>query len=233
MPTIQALYGATAVQTRTFENWVKRAANNFLNCRTDRIDNQRLASGSSQIWLQQIFGDFFLWLLLSGIFFGLIASNIFRTPCHVKTGTALQTEAIDSHCFLGDIYETASKVNLLSQSVNRSASGLLPGCNPSTCWHFPPLLSARPQNTIAASLSRGRIDGKPWELQWMCLEVSFVAIPSTWQWSPSSPLQGQLHSATRLRWMLLRKCPDASKPFALLASCSVELRKVTKKKCSF
>jgi hypothetical protein len=36
-----------------------------------------------------------------------------------------------------------------------------------------------------------------------------------------------------LRWMLLRKCPDASKPFALLASCSVELRKVTKKKCSF
>lgn len=42
-----------------------------------------------------------------------------------------------------------------------------------------------------------------WELQWMCLDVSFLAIPSTWQWSLSSPLQGQLHSATRLRWMPL------------------------------
>jgi hypothetical protein len=36
------------VRTRAFENWEKRAANNFLNCRTDRIDNQRLTSASSQ-----------------------------------------------------------------------------------------------------------------------------------------------------------------------------------------
>ena len=36
------------VQMRAFENWEKRAANNFLNCRTDRIDNQRLTSASSQ-----------------------------------------------------------------------------------------------------------------------------------------------------------------------------------------
>jgi hypothetical protein len=50
----------------------KRAANNFLNCRTDRIDNQRLSSASSQTWLRQTFGDCFLWLLLLGIFVGLI-----------------------------------------------------------------------------------------------------------------------------------------------------------------
>ena len=51
-------------------------ANNFLNWQSNRIDNQRRTSASSQAWLRQTCDNFFLWLFLLGIFFGLLLQRL-------------------------------------------------------------------------------------------------------------------------------------------------------------